>query len=96
MNQKMLKTRTVAKLANKLLIALKEDDPNSKEIPIIEALAANYDTQYKSFKQIEHEPSVVYQLYGKKTVELTPEENRAYKALLKRQRDARRRELRGL
>lgn len=95
MNQKMLTTRTVMKESQKLLKALKEDNPNHILIPTIEDLYTEYESQYENYKHISHEPSMVYQLYGKKTSELTPDEGRAYRALLKRQRYARKREMRG-
>lgn len=95
MNQKMLTARTVMKESQRLLKALKEDNPNHVIIPAVECLYTEYESQYKNYKHIEHNPSMVYQLYGKKTSELTPEEGRAYRALLKRQRDAKRRAMRG-
>ena len=94
MNKKMLKARTILKYSQALLEVLKETEPDCAAIPVIESLIDWSKTEYLSLKQVEHSPSVVYQMYGKKTSQLTPEEDRAYKALLKRQRDARKRELR--
>lgn len=82
------------KQSESLLKTLKETEPNCAAIPVVESLFEWSKTEYLSLKQVEHTPSVVYQLYGKKTSQLTPDEDRAYKALLKRQRDAKKRELR--
>lgn len=93
MNKQMLEARTVAKLANELLTNLKNAEPNHPAIPVIQVLYEDFDRQYKSMKQVEHAPSMVYQMFGKKTSELTPQEFKAYKAFLKRQRILKSREL---
>lgn len=94
MNQKMLSARTVLKAAMSLHEALKSDNSSHAMLPLLEDLISEYKIQYTNFKHTEHEPSIVYQIYGKKTSELTPDEGRAYRALLKRQRDARKRMMR--
>lgn len=94
MNQKMLSTRTVLKAALSLRDALNLDNSSHALMPLLEDLISEYKIQYNNFKHTEHEPSIVYQIYGKKTSELTPDEGRAYRALLKRQRDARKRAMR--
>lgn len=84
------------KQSQALLETLLKTDSRNPAIPVIKLLAETSEAQYKDLKQVEKEPSMVYQLYGKKTAELTPDEGRAYRALLKRQRDAKKRELRNV
>ena len=94
----MLHLRTVAKLSSQLIAEidiLKSDKAHYPEQlkSQLKDLNAWAENEYQAFKQIEKSPTVVYQMFGKKTTELSPDEQRKYKALLKRQRDARKREL---
>ena len=96
MNQQMFKYRTAFKLADQLSEIMIDIDPENKLISDLKAVSKIYKAEYQARKQVEKQPTTVYQMSGKKTSELSPDEFRAYKAFLKRQRDAKARNMRGL
>lgn len=89
----MLQHRTIAKHAEQLATSLKGSEDEDL-IKVLRDLQERHENEYLSMKQVEKEPTLVYQMFGKKTSELTPDEGRQYRAFLKRQRDAKKRELR--
>lgn len=85
----MLKHRTITQLSGKLLTHLDKTEEPSLFASLTE-LRDRHQNEYMSMKQIDKEPTVVYQMFGKKTSELTDDEFRQYKNFLKRMRTRKR------
>lgn len=89
----MLQCRKIAQTAKSLRDLLKGTDEEKVLGQLLQDVSEKYENEYQSSKQIEKKPTLVYQMFGKKTTELTPEEARAYKAWLKRIRTQKGKEL---